>query len=252
MPRSRTALTTFVIVVIAMIATPLFPQAGNERLFLAHIVVVALCASTVSAAMAGVGAFRASVASLAVAAFTFVVELIGHTTGYPFGEYDYESRLWPQIAGVPVIVPLAWVAITWCGWAVGNRITTNLPVKIAVTAWSITAWDLFLDPQMVGEGYWTWQPADPSYRGIPLTNFLGWFATGVVVASIVAVVTWRHVERSRLGSSLLVVTYSVLWVLSTIGFAFFFDDTFVAVVGGIGMGVPALVSWRPRRREPLP
>jgi putative membrane protein len=105
---------------------------------------------------------------------------------------------------------------------------------------------------MVGEGYWTWQPADPSYRGIPLTNFLGWFTTGVVVASIVAVVTWRHVERSRFGSSLLVVTYSVLWVLSTIGFAFFFDDRFVAVVGGIGMGVPALLSWRPRRREPLP
>jgi putative membrane protein len=251
-PRSRTALTTFVVAVVAMVATPLFPKSGDERLFLAHIVVVALCASAVSAAMTSVGAFRAAIASLAVAAFTFVVELVGHTTGVPFGEYDYADRLWPQVAGVPVIVPLAWVAITWCSWAVGSRVTTSLPLRIAVIAWSITAWDLFLDPQMVGEGYWTWQPAAPAYRGIPLTNFLGWFATGIVAAGIVLVATWRHFERSRFGSTLLVVIYTVLWILSTVGFAVFFDDPFVALVGGVGMGVPALVSWRPRRREPVP
>jgi hypothetical protein len=47
-----------------------------------------------------------------------------------------------------------------------------------------------------------------------------------------------------------VLVYTTLWVLSTIGFLFFFDDALVALVGGVGMGLPALASWRPRPEEP--
>jgi hypothetical protein len=45
---------------------------------------------------------------------------------------------------------------------------------------ALTAWDLFLDPQMVGEGYWTWAKRGV-YRGIPLSNYVGWFVTGLGV-----------------------------------------------------------------------
>ena len=39
----------------------------------------------------------------------------------------------------------------------------------------MTAWDLFLDPQMTTEGYWRWASGG-RYRGIPARNFVGWFA----------------------------------------------------------------------------
>jgi hypothetical protein len=40
---------------------------------------------------------------------------------------------------------------------------------VARVAAALTAWDLFLDPQMVGEGYWTWERRG-RYRDIPLSN----------------------------------------------------------------------------------
>ncbi len=36
---------------------------------------------------------------------------------------------------------------------------------------------------MVGEGYWVWARRG-IYRGIPLGNYLGWFATGLGVMAI--------------------------------------------------------------------
>ena len=52
--------------------------------------------------------------------------------------------------------------------------------RIALGSAALTAWDLFLDPQMVGEGYWVWARRG-LYRGIPLGNFVGWFLTGLGV-----------------------------------------------------------------------
>ncbi|MGA0064172.1 MAG: carotenoid biosynthesis protein [Ilumatobacteraceae bacterium] len=250
MTRRRIATWAFLLAVVAMIATPLFELAGNERRVLAHVVVVALCAAVVAATATAVGVVRAVLGSVIVAVTTYLVELLGHTRGVPFGEYDYSDRLWPQVAGVPLIVPLAWVAITWCGWAVARKIATRFVTRVVVAAWSITAWDLFLDPQMVGEGYWTWQAAEPAYRDIPLTNFVGWFVTGLVVAAITTVIAGRQGREVYAGVARLVLVYTTLWVLSTIGFLFFFDDALVALVGGVGMGLPALASWRPRPEEP--
>ena len=48
---------------------------------------------------------------------------------------------------------------------------------------ALTAWDLFLDPQMTAERYWRWERPG-SYRGIPLSNYAGWLVTsaGMMVA----------------------------------------------------------------------
>ena len=41
-------------------------------------------------------------------------------------------------------------------------------------AGALTAWDVFLDPRMAREGYWSW-PGGGRYEGVPASNFLGWF-----------------------------------------------------------------------------
>src|SRR5919206_404243 len=45
---------------------------------------------------------------------------------------------------------------------------------------ALAAWDVFLDPRMAHEGYWTW-PGGGRYEGVPATNFLGWWLTGLAV-----------------------------------------------------------------------
>ena len=43
---------------------------------------------------------------------------------------------------------------------------------MAAAAGALTAWDVFLDPRMAREGYWTWDgPA--RYEGIPASNYAG-------------------------------------------------------------------------------
>ncbi len=76
-------------------------------------------------------------------------------TGLPFGRYAYTDALRPQVAHVPAIVPLAWFGMGLpareaAHAALGNRSTPA--TRIVLGSAAMTAWDLFLDPQMVGEG----------------------------------------------------------------------------------------------------
>jgi putative membrane protein len=112
---------------------------------------------------------------------------------------------------------------------------------------ALTAWDLFLDPQMVGEGYWGWARRG-RYRGIPLTNFLGWLLTGIGVMTVLEVT----LPADTRADETLVAEYGVMAVMETVGFAAFFRDRLVAVTGGLAMlpiavaaAVP-LTRWRTR------
>ena len=107
---------------------------------------------------------------------------------------------------------------------------------------ALTAWDLFLDPQMVGEGYWAWQRRG-RYRGIPATNYAGWFVTGLAV--MVMLERLAEPERPLDGDhAALVGVYGTMAVMETLGFAAFFKDRLVAVVGGAAMLPLAAASLR--------
>ena len=59
------------------------------------------------------------------------------------------------------MIPLAWTWMAWPAWLVaGGAGAPAAAARVAVAALGLAAWDLFLDPQMVAEGYWTW--AGPS------------------------------------------------------------------------------------------
>ena len=49
-----------------------------------------------------------------------------------------------------------------------------------LAAGALTAWDVFLDPRMVRERYWSW-PGGGRYEGVPASNFAGWMLTGLAV-----------------------------------------------------------------------
>lgn len=257
---SRVAVIAFVAMVAGMIATPLFETGGDERRVLAHAVVASFFVAALASAMRVYGR-RALVAATAIVIVTFLVEVLGSTTGFPFGSYDYTDSLVPQLFGVPVIVSFAWAGITLTvhsAFGAAPRVSAfRRLARIAIMAGAITAWDAFLDPQMVGEGYWQWQPASPAYRGIPLVNYLGWLLTASITSSLALAVCERREARehqrdshhARAHAAFSRAVYATLAVLSTIGFLFFFDDTVVAIVGGVAMGVFVVASYAIARRR---
>ena len=216
-----------------MVVTPLAPRAGRTRRVAATAVVGGLAVTTVERLRVRWGPSRAGASAAAVTTLGWAVESVGIRTGRPFGRYDYTGRLRPAIGGVPAIVPLAWFAMAAPAResvhaALGSR-STRLR-RVAGGAAALVAWDLFLDPQMVAEGYWRW--AHPGrYRGIPLTNFVGWFATAAVAMAILELTAppGRECEPG------LVAEYAGVAAMETLGFAAFFRDRTVALVGGAAM-----------------
>ena len=224
----------------AMIATPLMPKGGAQRRALSSAVVVAMATTTAANAGARWGVARAATAFGAVGVTTGVVERIGTATGVPFGRYEYTGALCPQLGHVPALVPLAWFAMAVparevAHAALGPRST---PVARAVVgAAALTAWDLFLDPQMIGEGYWTWARRG-IYRGVPLSNYVGWFVTGLGVMAILEralPAAGSLAPTSERPDASLIAMYGFVGLMETIGFARYFRDPVVATIGGVGM-----------------
>lgn len=237
------------VTVAAMIATPLLPRGGRARRILSTVVVTGSFATTSANAARQWGPRRVAAAASIVAGGTTLVERFGTLTGRPFGRYDYTDALRPQIAHVPLIVPLAWFAMAVPARESAHaalRTHSSMPTRLALGAAALTAWDLFLDPQMVGEGYWRWVRRGV-YRGIPLSNFLGWFATGLGVMAVLET-TLPPAPDSARASGALVGEYAYMGIMETIGFACYFRDPLVAAVGGIGMLPIALAAVVGKRR----
>lgn len=235
------------VTVAAMIATPLYTRSGDERVVLTHVVIGGMFALSFSVAWSAWGVARASVAAGGVVAFTWLLEMIGSRTGVPFGSYDYQPLLQPQVVGVPVVVPFAWLAMAVPAREVVRALgIRHVWWRVLGGAVALTAWDVFLDPQMVNEGYWKWAAAG-WYRGIPLTNYVGWLVGGAVVMSILEYALPHHdtpLNRTP------VVHYAAVGVLETVAFAFFFDDWVVAAAGAVAM-VPVSMAALVRLRRSI-
>lgn len=173
---------------------------------------------------------------LLLAPLAWGLEWLGSTTGFPFGVYHYTALLQPQLLGVPLLIPLAWLMMLPPAWAVASVITNGRHDWrfIFVSAAAFTAWDLFLDPQMVDWGYWVW--ATPGgYFGIPWINFGGWWLGA-------ALLTWLIRPRT-LPQARLITIYAITWFLQTVGQGFFWQMPGPALAGSVGMGIFLLLAY---------
>jgi putative membrane protein len=228
----------------AMIATPLVARGGPARRVLSSVVVTGLAITTAQAAARRWPVGRVGATAAGVAAATAAVERIGTRTGLPFGRYEYTDALRPRLGDVPAIVPLAWFAM-----AVPSREAAHAalgahstPVRrVVLGAAAMTAWDLFLDPQMVGEGYWRWA-RQGRYRGIPVSNYVGWFVTSALVMAALERALPTDVDTAP--EPALVGVYGAMAGMETLGFAAFFGDRTVAACGGAAMLPVALTAAR--------
>jgi uncharacterized membrane protein len=218
-------------------------KAGHLIVF-TWLIVALLAVSSVSFTAVRAGWPRAGAAGLAAAALGLAAEWTGTRTGFPFGAYHYTGVLRPTAGPVPLLVPLAWAAMGLPGYAVGRAIARHRAGQVVAGAVALTAWDLFLDPQMLRNGFWSWAHPGP-YQGVPLTNFAGWLlVSALLVAACGAVLGPGRPYPGLLAG------YTVLAVMETVAFvAVFPDGRTVALAGGLGMAIPAALAWARARRD---
>lgn len=171
-----------------------------------------------------------------VTLFAWTAEAFGSATGFPFGSYTYTQTLQPQLLDVPLLIPLAWMMMLPAAWAVASLVTTVNRIWLfsTISALAMTAWDLFLDPQMVAWGFWVWK-AQGAYFGIPVINFMGWFIVSFIITLII--------RPTQLPVTPLLAIFVITWLLQTIGQFFFWNLPGPALFGFFGMGGVLLLSY---------
>jgi lycopene beta-cyclase len=227
-----------VIWVLTMVALPIIRYIAGEDFFYGVISFSVLVQAAVVLALVQVawGWWRTLQTLLIVAVLTWLVEAVGSATGLPFGHYSYTDNLQPQLAHVPLIIPLAWFMMLPPAWAIAHKVAgTNRLTFILVSAAALTAWDLFLDPQMVAWDLWVWEQPG-GYFGIPWLNYGGWFLTAVVLTAVI--------RPDPLPLRPLLLVYTITWALETIGLLFFWGLVGPALVGFAGMGLFVYLGWR--------
>jgi putative membrane protein len=246
-PRARGDRLAILLAVGGVLLQVAYPLLSGEPLRVATVGSVALLAgaAVVHAVTVRGWAWGLSM-SVTFGGLGLLVEAVGTATGFPFGSYSYTGTLGLEVLDVPVLVPLAWVMLGYpaflAGYALGGT-----RWGWALGAWTLATWDLFLDPQMVAAGHWTWEfpdPGLPGIPGIPLTNYSGW-----VFASVVMMLTMTAIDRltqrrralprpGRLPHDLVPVAVLVWTYLSQVlANLVFFGRPAVAVWGGLLMGL---------------
>ncbi|MBD2440185.1 gamma-carotene 1'-hydroxylase CruF [Nostoc sp. FACHB-110] len=180
-------------------------------------------------------------------------ELLGTSTGFPFGHYSYLSGLGYKIAGlVPFTIPLSWFYLGCVSYLLARA---GLEVDQKPSWWRhigaiglgsllLTSWDFVLDPAMSQTAlpFWYWQQPG-AFFGMPYQNFAGWLGTGAVFMTVAAFL-WRNqpiqFERSQLNLPLAVYlgNFGFATVMSlAAGFS-------IPVLLGLVLGVaPAVTFW---------
>lgn len=262
----RISWTLLAVLVLAQICYPLTTGATRAGLTVATVVLGWLL--SVGHALLSRGP-RVAAALVAVATGGgFAIEAIGVATGVPFGSYDYSGELGPKLAGVPLIIPLAWTWMAWPAWLAAVRLTggsgtpngsgtptgSGTPAdsgttvgrwvgRIALATVGLAAWDLFLDPQMVAEGYWVWRdatPALPGLAGIPVSNYLGWLLFAVLLMSALRPLAGPAAEHTDRRDHPMVALYLWTYFSSILAHAVFLDLPASALWGAAGMAVTAV------------
>jgi putative membrane protein len=222
-------------------------RAGHLELFVSLIVAL-LAVASVSFTAIGSGWPRALGAATAAFALGLAAEWVGSRAGFPFGAYRYTGLLRPAAGTVPLVVPLAWAAMGLPGYAVGGTVARTRAGRIVVGAVALTAWDLFLDPQMIRNGFWRWAHPGP-YQGVPLSNFAGWLLVSAVLMAVFGGLLTSRSPQITPHPGLL-TTYTVMGVMETVGFAaIFHHGREIALAGALGMGIPATLAWARRTRS---
>ena len=223
-------------------------RAGHLEL-LVSLIVMLLAVASVSFTAVGWGWPRAAAAAAAAFGLGLTAEWAGTRTGFPFGAYHYTGLLRPAAGTVPLVVPLAWAAMGLPGYAVGATLARSRAGRIVVGAIALTAWDLFLDPQMIRNGFWRWGHPGP-YQGVPLSNFAGWLLVSAVLMAVFDSLLRSKSSQITPHHPGLLTTYTVMGVMETVGFAVIFHHgREIALAGALGMGIPAALAWARRIRS---
>ncbi|MDC0378658.1 MAG: carotenoid biosynthesis protein [Flavobacteriaceae bacterium] len=106
-------------------------------------------------------------------------EILGVNYGLIFGDYVYLDNLGVKILGVPVLIGVNWIILTYITGSLSSFIFKNKYVSILMGAILMIALDLLIEPVAPLLGFWIFDLPE-----VPLQNYIGWFVIGLITQVI--------------------------------------------------------------------
>ena len=108
-----------------------------------------------------------------------ISEILGVNYGLIFGDYVYLDNLGFKIFGVPVLIGVNWIILTFITGSLSSFIFKNKYVSILMGAILMIGLDLLIEPVAPLLGFWIFD-----LQKVPLQNYLGWFVIGMITQAL--------------------------------------------------------------------
>lgn len=180
-------------------------------------------------------------------------ELLGTSTGFPFGHYRYLSGLGYKIADlVPFTIPLSWFYLGFVAYLLARSGLSGLAIPnglrllgaIAFGSILLTSWDFILDPAMsqTSVPFWIWEQPG-AFFGMPYQNFAGWLGTGALFMTV----TTLFWDKAPIALSRSQLIFPLTVYLANLGFALIMSASsgfwIPAALGILTGAIPAIAFF---------
>ena len=139
-----------------------------------------------------------------------IAEIIGVNYGYIFGEYTYLDNLGMKIMGVPLMIGIQWVILSFITGSFAHYFFKNKKFKsIILGVFLMILLDVLIEPVAPDLGFWIFES-----EVAPLQNYIGWF----LIAIPAQIIFHFGVEKKEIAfsSNLLIVNFFFFGVLNLI------------------------------------
>jgi len=122
------------------------------------------------------GLLRLMLFIVSVFLLSISAEVLGVHTGLIFGAYHYTPALGMGIMGVPLIIGINWVLLSYVAGVFSTALPLPTWVRLIAGALLLVACDILLEGFAVKHNFWVWENS----AGPPLRNYAGWFVISLL------------------------------------------------------------------------
>ena len=118
-------------------------------------------------------------AALIIFFIGMISEILGVNYGLIFGDYVYLDNLGFKVLGVPVLIGINWIILTFITGSMSSYIIKNKYIAALTGAILMILLDLIIEPVAPLLGFWIFD-----LPTVPLQNYIGWFVIGLTTQYI--------------------------------------------------------------------
>ena len=141
-------------------------------------------------------------AALIIFFIGMISEILGVNYGLIFGDYVYLDNLGFKVLGVPVLIGVNWIILTFITGSMSSYIIKNKYIAALTGAILMILLDLIIEPVAPLLGFWIFD-----LPTVPLQNYIGWFVIGLITQYIYHF----NVERKEYSFSINLLLFNAIF-----------------------------------------